>query len=70
MPLNLTFHLIYVPGDPSRGVPERMLSLVHTDDALEALRFAEAVPDALALQLDAHDEAEAMSELHDLGFAF
>ena len=69
MPISFPYHLVYVPGDSITGGPDRVLSVIRTDDASLPRILADAVSDAVVLQLDARDDTEAIDELRELGFA-
>ncbi len=68
MPTPFPYHLVYVPGDSINGGPDRVLTVIRTDDAALPRILADAVSDAVVLQLDARDDTEAVEELRDLGF--
>jgi hypothetical protein len=64
----MSFHLIYRPGSTSGQSQDTIISLLHSDNRDDVLLQLQAIPDAVAMELDAIDEREAVQELRELGF--
>ncbi len=67
MPPTPSFHLVYQPAESS-SLPDRIVSIVETDDPNDVLLEVKACPGSIAMQLEAHDREEIPIELAELGF--
>ncbi len=66
----MSYHIIYQPAEPDKRIAERIISLIETDKPKDIRRAIYTHPSALALQLEATDEEEALAELSSLGFTY
>lgn len=64
----MSYHAIYRPEEAAESRNSTILNLLHTDEPTDVLLHLQAIPDSIAMELEAQDYEEALQELHDLGF--
>ena len=64
----MSYHAIYRPEEAAESRNSTIINLLHTDEPTDVLLQLHAIPDSIAMELEARDYEEALQELHDLGF--
>lgn len=64
----MAYHLLYQPADDWKRRKDRLLAVMETDEPNDVMLALKAVPDAIALELEAKDSDEALDEIGLLGF--
>ena len=64
----MPYHAIYRPEEAAESRHSTILSLLQTDEPNDVLLQLQAIPDSIAMELEAVDYEDALQELAYLGF--